>query len=51
MTNKQRLPLILTTEPLKIKLAAYIARPFFILRRKIFHATSLQKRREENLHC
>lgn len=49
MTNKQRLPLILTTEPLKIKLAAYIARPFFILR-KIFHATSLPKIEEENLH-
>jgi len=29
MTNKQRLPLILTTEPIQIKLAAYIARPSF----------------------
>lgn len=43
MTNKQRLPLSLINEPLKIELAAYIARPFFILLKKIFHATSLPK--------
>jgi len=51
MTNKQRLPLIFTIEPLKIKLAAYIARPFFILLSKILYANSLPKTEEENLHC
>lgn len=31
MTNKQRLPLILTSEPIQIKIAPYIVRPFLTL--------------------
>lgn len=43
MTNKQRLPLSLTNEPLKIELAAYLARPFLYYLRKSFMLLHYQK--------